>query len=68
MPAIIDNSFDEFWQAYPVKKKKIAARKAFEKVISKNLATSDELIAGSRRYATDRDGQDPNSQNILPVG
>ena len=58
MPPIVDGSFDEFWRAYPRKKGKIAAEKAFAKVISKNLATADELIAGARRYAAERDGQE----------
>jgi hypothetical protein len=41
--------FDQFWQAYPRRIGKIAARKAFDKAI-KNGATLTQLLAGIGLY------------------
>lgn len=51
--------FDRFWQAYPRRVGKDAAKAAFAKVLEKGRATADELIAGAERYAAERSTQDP---------
>lgn len=56
--------FDEWWQAYPRRDGKIAARKAFDRVLKKRSATVDELIAGARRYAEARAGDDPKFTKV----
>lgn len=40
--------FDDFWEAYPNKKAKIAARKAYDKALKE--ATHEEIMAGVRNY------------------
>jgi hypothetical protein len=49
--------FDEFYAEYPRKRDPEAARRAWIKALRK--ATADEIIAGARRYAEERRGQDP---------
>jgi hypothetical protein len=51
-------AFDEFWQAYPLRKAKGAARHAFGKAI-KAGASAAEIIEGAKHYASERAGQDP---------
>jgi hypothetical protein len=51
-------AFDEFWQAYPLRKAKGAARHAFDKAI-KAGASAAEIIEGAKHYASERAGQDP---------
>lgn len=46
-----------FWQAYPRHVGKLAAEKAFAK--ARKHASADAIIAGARRYAAERAGQDP---------
>lgn len=50
--------FDRFWAAYPRRVAKEAARKAFAKAIE-NGVDPELLIAGAKRYAAERYGQDP---------
>lgn len=50
--------FDEFWALCPVKKSKAAAQKAWPRALATG-ATAAEIIAGMRRYALERAGQDP---------
>lgn len=51
-------AFDEFWQTYPLRKAKGAARRAFDKAI-KGGASAAVIIEGAKLYASDRAGQDP---------
>jgi hypothetical protein len=48
-------AFEAFWEAYPRKVAKLAAEKAFTKA----RAPAAELVAGAKRYAIEREGQDP---------
>ena len=52
--------FEVWWVQYPLKKAKVAACKAYGAVISKKLASPEELLAGALRYAAERSGQDPH--------
>ena len=54
----LENGFEEFWHAYPKKRKKADARAAYGKVLADGLATADELVAGAVAYAAAREGQD----------
>ena len=56
----LENGFEEFWHAYPKKRKKADARAAYGKVLADGLATADELVAGAVAYAAAREGQDDN--------
>ncbi|MGE8127863.1 helix-turn-helix domain-containing protein [Methylobacterium sp. NPDC080182] len=56
--------FDEWWETYPRRDGKIAARKAFDRVLKNRQATVEELIAGAQRYATARAGQDPKFTKV----
>lgn len=51
-------AFDRFWQAYPRKVAKAAARPVFERILSKGRVTADELVAGAERYAIATAGKD----------
>jgi hypothetical protein len=55
----ISESFERFYQQYPRKAAKALASKAYRAVITKNLATPQELLAGAMRYAAERSGHDP---------
>lgn len=48
--------FDAFWDIYPKKAGKREAEKAFAKALSR--ASFDAIMAGARRYAAERIGQD----------
>ena len=48
--------FEEFWAIYPRRVAKQAAIKAYRKALK--LATAADIIAGARRYAAERQGQD----------
>jgi len=52
----VDATFNEFWDAYPKKADKIAAKKAYAKAI-KSGATPESLAAAAARYA--RSIEDP---------
>lgn len=56
--------FDEWWETYPRRDGKIAARKAFDRVLKSRQATVEELIAGAQRYAAARAGQDPKFTKV----
>lgn len=53
---MIDEHFARWWEQYPRKKAKGAARRAFDKALKK--ATVQELMAGAMRYSAERAGQD----------
>jgi hypothetical protein len=55
----LDQAFETWWRQYPRKVDKGAARRAFRRVLMKNVATFDELMAGVMRYAMERTGEDP---------
>jgi hypothetical protein len=55
--AVPAESFEEFWRVYPKRIAKETARKAFNAAIKRG-ATADVLIAGARRYAGERAGQE----------
>jgi hypothetical protein len=50
------DGFEEFYAAYPRRVAKLAALKAYIKAIK--VTTPDVIIAGARRYARERQGQD----------
>lgn len=43
--------FENWWAEYPNKKSKQDAQRIFEKLLSKNRVTFDELLAGAKAYA-----------------
>lgn len=49
--ASLEGEFNEFWEVYPRKVDKLAARKAFEKAVA--LVGLEVVVAGARRIATD---------------
>lgn len=55
--SIMADHFDEFWQAVPRKAAKEKARQAFTK--ASKAAAPEIIIAAMRRYADQRNGQDP---------
>lgn len=57
--SIDDAAFDRFWTAFPRKVGKGAARSVFQRVLSKDQVTADELTAGAERYAAATLGKDP---------
>lgn len=52
-----ERGFDEFWQAFPRRKAKGAAQKAFDKAAKTTSPAT--IIAGARRYAAEEQGKDP---------
>jgi phytoene dehydrogenase-like protein len=53
----IDESFAEFWRAYPKRVEKEAARKAFAAAIKRGVAP-ELMIEGAKRYTVERSGQE----------
>jgi hypothetical protein len=51
-------AFEKFWRIYPKRVAKEAARKAFAKAV-KDSVDPEVIIAGAKRYAITRGGQDP---------
>jgi hypothetical protein len=51
--------FEEFYRCYPKHVAKVAALKAYRAVMSKRLATHEQLLNGAMRYAAERSNQDP---------
>jgi hypothetical protein len=51
--------FEDWWRQYPKRVAKAAALRAYRTVITKQLATVDELLAGAMRYAAERGLSDP---------
>ena len=54
----IEEAFEEWWQLYPIRKSKGAARKAYARIIKKKLATVEHLKLGAMRYAASVTGHD----------
>ena len=56
-----NESFNQFWSAYPRKVSKKAAERLFERIVSKREATAAELLAGAECYARlcRADGREP---------
>jgi hypothetical protein len=52
-----DPLFGEFYNCYPRKKEPVAARKAWDKAVK--AADPRVIIEAARRYAAEREGQDP---------
>lgn len=50
-------AFEDFWKVYPRHVAKGTAKRAFEKALK--IASTAVIIAGARRYAAERAGQDP---------
>jgi hypothetical protein len=50
-------AFELFYRAYPKKKARGDAEKAYERAL--NAATEDQILVGATRYAEERKGQDP---------
>lgn len=50
------DGFDEFWKVFPRRVAKFAARTAWDKALKHD--TADAIIAGAKRYAKERIGQD----------
>jgi hypothetical protein len=55
----VDGSFEAFWQTYPRKIDKAAARRVYESVLRAGKATAAELLDGAQRYAQERAGHEP---------
>lgn len=55
----LDATFESFWNQYPRKVDKGAAKKAYTSVIRNKQVTPAELLTGAMRYAAERIGQDP---------
>lgn len=53
----ISRDFDRFWETYPKRVARGAARKAFAK--ARKSATAEQIIAGAERYARQVQGKDP---------
>jgi hypothetical protein len=51
------SDFAAFWNAYPLHKGQLAARRAFDRAIRR--ASPAEIVAGAERYAAERAGLDP---------
>ena len=58
-PKSTDADFEIWYRQYPKRVAKAAALTAYRAVITKKLATPEELLAGAMRYAAERGGQDP---------
>jgi hypothetical protein len=56
---LIQSDFEAWYRQYPKKVGKLQAEKAYGSIIRKKKATREDLLAGAKRYATERAGQDP---------
>jgi hypothetical protein len=54
----IDAAFERFYRQYPKHVAKAAALKAYRTVVTKGLATPEELLVAALRYGEERSGQD----------
>lgn len=52
------NAFEQFYEEFPKHVGHTEAQKAFDRIRKKKLATFEALMAGARRYANERHGQD----------
>ncbi len=55
----LSEHFEEFWKQYPKRVDRGAARKAFDRAITKHRATFEQIMAGVYRYAAERADQEP---------
>jgi hypothetical protein len=55
----IETQFETFYKQYPKRVEKLKALKAYRNVIAKHLATTEELLAGAKRYAAEQSSADP---------
>jgi uncharacterized protein YdaU (DUF1376 family) len=55
----IAQGFEKWWRLCPLKKSKIASRKAYERTVRSGAATIEELEAGMKRYHLECLGKDP---------
>ena len=55
-PPITTQSFDVFWEIYPRKVGKIAAKSAFEKAL--RVSTLEDILKGAERFASDPNRQE----------
>lgn len=55
---VIDE-FEQWWTVFPKRVGKGTAKRAWQIVIHKKIATPRQLIEGAMRYAAERDGKDP---------
>ena len=55
---ILNYSFAKWWEAYPRKVSKLSAKKAFARIVSKGIATEEQLLAGAKAYAVKVEGTD----------
>lgn len=53
----LDANFEEFWKVYPRREAKGGARRAYLAALKRG-ATHEQIMAGARRYAAKRAGQD----------
>jgi hypothetical protein len=56
--AAIDEAFDIWWDQYPKKIAKVAAQKAYRRIIRKREASPEQLLAGVLKYAAAQSGKD----------
>ncbi|TAL34947.1 MAG: helix-turn-helix domain-containing protein [Phenylobacterium sp.] len=54
----LDADFETWWEIYPRKTEKRAARELFEAAIRRHGATVDELLSAAQRYAIEVHGRD----------
>lgn len=57
-PAVPGPTFDDFYAAYPKKREKAAARRAYDKAI-KDGVDPHKILAAARSYAKERANEDP---------
>jgi hypothetical protein len=51
-------SFEIWWEVYPKRVAKFAAATAYGNALNSGLATTETLLAGAKRYAAEREGQE----------
>lgn len=52
-PRGADGAFEAWWAEYPLKVEKLGAEAAYRRIISQELASADDLLAGAIRYAAE---------------
>jgi hypothetical protein len=58
-PSAANDHFETWWVCYPRKIAKTAARRAYERILQHGTASAEDLLEGARRYAAEREGEDP---------
>lgn len=56
---LVADSFQTWWQNYPRRVGKKAARISYDRIVRNQIATAEELLAGARRYAAERANENP---------